>query len=67
MVARTMIGLPLNTSCTYRVHTNCGYPHLQFGSTELITDQYDIIYGTLDNLTTSEELNTWNFTVVTEQ
>jgi hypothetical protein len=46
-----IMSLPLYTSCTYRVHTTCGYPQLRYFSTEDITNQFDIAYMYQDGLT----------------
>jgi hypothetical protein len=58
---KTITQLPLDTSCTYRVHTKCGYPGAIYGGDTDISGQFDIIYGTQDDLELTADLNQWEF------
>lgn len=64
---QTITALPLYTSCTYRLHTTCGYPAIIYSSAQNITDEFDIAYMTLDKLGTTYDIDTWNFNWTSSQ
>ena len=47
---QNIIEMDLNESCTYRLHTTCGYPTIVYSSLSDIEDEFDIAYITLDDL-----------------
>lgn len=53
--------LPLWSSCTYRVHTKCGYPGMIYNSESDITGEFDIAYAYYDNVGLDTDINTWDF------
>jgi hypothetical protein len=61
LALHTISELPLNQSCTYRVHTQCGYPSALYTSEQDISGEYDISWTTAANVTTEDDLNTWDF------
>jgi hypothetical protein len=63
----TIYQMALNQSCTYRLHTTCGYPSVLFTSKNDITNEFDISWITQDNLTVNNDINTWNFNWTSSQ
>lgn len=57
----------MNNSCTYRVHSNCGYPSAVYSSQESLAGEFDIIYGTLDGMAIDDDLDQWSFFQNTQQ
>ena len=60
-MTRSIVDMQLNQSCTYRMHTNCGYPAIIYNSEQNITDEFDIAYITVDGLNSTQDIDTWNF------
>ena len=53
--------MPLYASCTYRLHTTCGYPGIIYDSLQDITNEFDIAYMTQDGMNTTYDIDTWKF------
>lgn len=53
-------------SCSYRVHTTCGFPKVSWTASETTTDEYDFAFNTIDGLTTEDE-GLFNITSVPQQ
>ena len=64
---RTIVDLPLYASCSYRLHTTCGYPGIVYASLQNITDEFDIAYMTQDGMNTTYDIDTWNFNWTSSQ
>lgn len=47
--------LPLYKACTYRVHTTCGFPKVNYMASKTTQDEYDIAYNTIDGLNTTND------------
>lgn len=62
----TIPELPAQGSCTYRVHTTCGYPAALYWSNTDITGQFDIAWSTQDGVTDEGAL-AYNFTLTSPQ
>ena len=55
--------LAMNTSCTYRAWTTCGYPSVQLGNQdEAIANDFDIAFAYYNDIPLEEDLDGWNFT-----
>jgi outer membrane murein-binding lipoprotein Lpp len=54
-------GLPLWASCTYRVHTKCGFPAFTYNSESDITGEFDMAYTYYDGYTLDDDINSWEF------
>lgn len=50
-----MRNLPLYKACSYRVHTTCGFPKVDFAASRTTLDEFDIAYNTIDNITIDDE------------
>jgi hypothetical protein len=58
--------LPLNSSCTYRAVTTCGYPKAEFRiQNSTISNDFDIAWASLDGVQRDDDLNGWNFDLLT--
>ncbi|TNV76903.1 hypothetical protein FGO68_gene9754 [Halteria grandinella] len=57
----SIVGLPLWGSCTYRVHTKCGFPTMKYNSESDITGEFDIAYTSYDDYTIDDDINSWEF------
>lgn len=66
-VSRSIANLPLLSSCTYRVHTKCGYPSMSIFSQQNISDEFDVSYTFYDDLTADQDINDWGFNSTSEQ
>ena len=58
---KTLAQLPLWGSCTYRVHTKCGYPGFTYNSESDITGEFDIAYTYYEGQGVDDDINTWDF------
>jgi hypothetical protein len=66
-IGRSIFDLPVNSSCTYRVITTCGYPTASWRVNDrLIVEDFDIAWGTMDRLEASNELDIWEFDQMTD-
>ncbi len=62
-----MFDLPVNSSCTYRVMSRCGYPQASWRVNDpLITEDFDIAWATQDGLTFINELDYSDFNHTTD-
>lgn len=57
----SITALPLWGSCTYRVHTKCGFPAFEYNSESDITGEFDIAYTSYDGYTLEYDINSWEF------
>lgn len=67
IATRTIDLLPTDVSCTYRVHTKCGFPGAVYTSNSQINGQFDIAWGTWDNVDLDSDINDWEFKLWTPQ
>jgi len=59
-VERSIINLPHNRSCTYRVYSECGYPMVSWRTNDPnIAEDFDIAWATMDGLYSVDELDRW--------
>jgi hypothetical protein len=58
---KTIANLPLSSSCTYRIHSKCGYPGFTYNSDMNIDDEFDIAYSHYSGNSIDNDINTWNF------
>ena len=66
-VGRSILNLPVNSSCTYRAFSTCGYPQVSWRANDVkIAEDFDIAWATMDGLQPSDELDRWNFTEMTD-
>jgi len=61
-----LIKLPQYKSCTYRLHTKCGFPKVSWFASDTTTDEYDFAFNTIDGLIPSEE-GLYNINATTQQ
>ena len=55
--------MPVNSSCTYRVVTKCGYPEAEWRVQDpRIQTDYDIAWAGIDNMDIADELDGWTNT-----
>jgi hypothetical protein len=67
-LARSIQNFPLNSSCTYRVISNCGYPRAEYRiQNDTISNDFDIAYAFLDGILRDDDLNFWNFNLTTSE
>lgn len=65
-LARSIQNIPVNSSCTYRVISNCGYPKAEYRiQNDTISNDFDIAYAFLDGVLRDDDLNGWNFNLLT--
>lgn len=64
--SRSIKELAVNTSCTYRVYTTCGYPSA-WGRTQNVTvaGDFDVAYAYVNGMGLEDDLNGWNNTLTT--
>lgn len=66
-IGRSVQDLPVNSSCTYRVMSTCGYPQAEWRVNDpKIAEDFDIAYATLDGLQRTNELDGWEFDLTTD-
>jgi hypothetical protein len=66
-IGRSVLDLPVNTSCTYRVMSTCGYPQAEWRVNDpKIAGDFDIAYATVDGLVPTNELDGWEFNYKTD-
>ena len=52
---QSLFNLTNDTSCTYRLHTKCGFPKFSWFSQTNTMGEYDIIYNTRDDLVRDDD------------
>jgi hypothetical protein len=61
-IGRSVQDLPVNSSCTYRVMSTCGYPQASWRvNDQKIAGDFDIAWATMDGLSPANELDGWEF------
>lgn len=66
-VGRSVLDLPVGSSCTYRAWSTCGHPQVSWRVNDaLIVEDFDVAWATMDGLEPSDELDRWNFTERTD-
>lgn len=66
-IGRSVQDLPVNSSCTYRVMSTCGYPQAEWRVNDpKIAEDFDIAYASLDGLQRTNELDGWEFDLTTD-
>lgn len=66
-IGRSVQDLPVNSSCTYRAISTCGYPQASWRVNDpKIAGDFDIAYATMDGLAPSNELDGWEFEQTTD-
>ncbi len=66
-VGRSIEQMPVNSSCSYRAISNCGYPEAEWRVHDpTIQSDFDVAWATMDNLDSGNELDGWNQTETTE-
>jgi hypothetical protein len=63
----TVSKLQMNVSCTWRIHSSCGYPSLMYTSESNIEGEFDLIWGTYDGMDLNSDLSDWQFNFTTKQ
>lgn len=59
-VGRSIQDMPVNSSCTYRALSTCGYPSAAWRvNNPKIAGDFDIAWATMDDLTPTNELDGW--------
>lgn len=62
-VGRTVMQMPYNVSCSYRVLSKCGYPEVQFRVTnDQIRDNFDVAFAYEEGMSRDEDLDGFNRT-----
>ena len=66
-IGRSVQDLPVNSSCTWRAISTCGYPQASWRVNDpLIAEDFDIAYAALDGLAPTNELDGWEFDQTTD-
>jgi hypothetical protein len=66
-VGRSIIDLPVNSSCTYRAMSTCGYPQFFYRVNDaMIAEDFDVAWAFEDYLPKNEELSRWEFDHMTD-
>ena len=66
-IGRSVQDLPVNSSCTYRAISTCGYPQASWRVNDpKIAGDFDIAYASMDGLAASNELDGWEFEQTTD-
>jgi hypothetical protein len=66
-IGRSVQDLPVNSSCSYRVMSTCGYPQAEWRvNDDKIAEDFDVAYATVDGLVKSNELDGWEFDETTD-
>lgn len=67
IVGRSIQQMPVNSSCTYRAISNCGYPEAEWRiSDPRIQSDFDVAWATVDNLGADNELDGWEPSITTD-
>lgn len=66
-VGRSVIDLPVNSSCVYRAMSTCGVPQVYWRvNDDLLAEDFDLAYASMDGLAPSNELDRWEFDSMTD-
>jgi hypothetical protein len=66
-VGRSIIELPVNSSCTYRAWSTCGYPQFSYRVNKpKIAEDFDVAWAFMDGLSPLNELDRWEFDQMTD-
>lgn len=58
--------MPVNTSCSYRAYSTCGYPEAKWRVHDtIIQSDFDVAWASLDDIDSGNELDGWNQTLTT--
>ena len=66
-VGRNIIDLPVNSSCTYRAVSTCGYPQVSYRiNNQTFAEDFDIAWATKEGIDRYDELDRWEFNETTD-
>ena len=66
-IGRSIFDFPVNSSCTYRAWSTCGYPQASWRiHDEAIAEDFDIAFASMDGLQPTNELDGWEFEQTTD-
>jgi hypothetical protein len=66
-VGRSVKDLPVNSSCSYRVMSHCGYPQVSWRVNDpKIAEDFDFAWASMDGIQPTDELDVWNFDEMTD-
>ena len=65
--SRNIKALPVNSSCTYRAFSTCGFPEMKFRiNNDKIQEDFDIAYASKDGLQLTNDLDGWEWDLKTD-
>lgn len=65
--SRNIKSLPVNSSCTYRAFSTCGFPEMKFKiNNSTFQEDFDIAYATKDGLQITNDLDGWEWKLRTD-
>ena len=53
--SQQLVNLKKDQSCSYRLHTKCGFPKVSWFASDTTVDEYDFAFNTIDNLNITED------------
>ena len=66
-IGRSVFNLPVNSSCTYRAMSTCGYPTASYRVNDpIIAEDFDVAWASVEGLSPTNELDGWAYNETTD-